>query len=64
MEANELKKVLNELKSGERTWEAEQEDVIVYSMLEHIGSTDGDSKGSTNLQHVLSINNRKEITRA
>lgn len=42
MEANELKKILNELKSGERTWETAQEDMIVNSMLEHIGSTDGE----------------------
>ncbi|QUG42822.1 DUF2785 domain-containing protein [Psychrobacillus sp. INOP01] len=42
MEAIELKKILSDIKSGERTWEDEQKVVIVNSMLEHIGSTDGE----------------------
>ena len=42
MEANELKKILSELKNGERIWEAEQKVIIVESMLEHIGSVDSE----------------------
>ncbi|WP_277586981.1 DUF2785 domain-containing protein [Psychrobacillus antarcticus] len=42
MEANELKKILREIKSGEKTWETEQKVVIIDSMLEHIGSVDSE----------------------
>ena len=42
MEAIELKKILSELKSGERTWETEQKVIIVESMIEHIGSIDAE----------------------
>ncbi|MFJ8065609.1 DUF2785 domain-containing protein [Psychrobacillus sp. NPDC096426] len=40
MKANELKKFLMEIKSGERTWEEESKVCIVKSMVENIGSTD------------------------
>jgi len=42
MEAMELKKILSELKSGERIWEAEETVIIIKSMIEHIGSSDGE----------------------
>ncbi|WP_419957384.1 DUF2785 domain-containing protein [Psychrobacillus psychrotolerans] len=42
MEAMELKEILSELKSGERIWEAEETVIIIKSMIEHIGSSDGE----------------------
>lgn len=42
MEAMELKKILSELKSGERIWEAEETVIIIKSMIEHIGSSDAE----------------------
>lgn len=42
MEANELKKILREIKNGEKVWGKEQRDLIVNSMMEHIGSIDGE----------------------
>ncbi|MFJ7859151.1 DUF2785 domain-containing protein [Peribacillus sp. NPDC097206] len=42
MKENELKTVLREMKSGERTWEEESKVLIVKSMVKHIGSTDSD----------------------
>ena len=42
MKAIELKKILREIKSGERTWEEESIVWIVKSMVEHIGSTDSE----------------------
>ena len=42
MEALELKKILLELKSGERTWEDEEKVNIIEAMIEHIGSPDAE----------------------
>jgi len=42
MEALELKKILSELKCGERTWEDEQKVNIIEAMIEHIGSPDAE----------------------
>lgn len=42
MEAYELKKILSELKTGDRTWEDEPKVMIVKAMMEHIGSIDAE----------------------
>ena len=42
MQATELKEVLMKIKNGERAWEQENKDVIVRSMVEHIGSVDSE----------------------
>lgn len=42
MQEAKLKKVLKEIKGGKRTWEEESEEIIVKSMITHIGSTDGE----------------------
>lgn len=42
MKANELKKILKEIKSGEKTWDEESKVLIVKSMIKHIGSADGE----------------------
>lgn len=42
MEAHQLKTILSELKTGERTWETEKKVVIMDSMMVHIGSPDGE----------------------
>lgn len=42
MTANKLKEILMDIKSGVRTWEEENKDCIVKSMIEHIGTTDSE----------------------
>ncbi|WP_221567911.1 DUF2785 domain-containing protein [Alkalihalobacillus sp. TS-13] len=42
MKESELKKILKEIKSGETGWDEENERLIVKSMINHIGSTDGE----------------------
>jgi hypothetical protein len=39
---SELKKILTEIKAGETNWNDENKLLIVHSMIEHIGSTDGE----------------------
>ena len=40
MKPNELKKILSDIKSGEKAWETEEKVLIVNSMIEQIGSID------------------------
>lgn len=42
MEANQLKKTLEDLQEGERSWKKEHELLIIKSMMEHIGSSDSE----------------------
>lgn len=39
--AIELKEILKQLQTGQKDWEGEDKDLLIRSMLEHIGSTDG-----------------------
>ncbi|WP_261129777.1 DUF2785 domain-containing protein [Bacillus sp. Marseille-Q3570] len=42
MNESELKKILKEIKSGQKNWDDENKRLIVRSMINHIGSTDGE----------------------
>lgn len=49
MEAYELKKILSELKTGDRTWEDEPKVMIVKAMMEHYRFNRRRVEGSINL---------------
>jgi hypothetical protein len=42
MNESELKEILTKIKSGEKNWDDVDENIIVTSMVKHIGSTDGE----------------------
>lgn len=40
MTATELKEMLRQINNGEKDWQGEDENLLIASMIEHIGSMD------------------------